>query len=606
MAGIICTVSMLRKSFKRLGFISYILIISSIIFFMSFRALGVWAVVSRRTGRHGLFFLDVVHNDAIVIGILLLLLYFGFFSALFHRLRCLAYILRIVVIGTTLFYAVDALLLVNIYRRLHLHDLVKYGLEVENGLTLLAPLKAIFFDFLPTEVIGIILAVIFFSFVLSFLLFQFPPCHPKKHPRLLLVCGICLMLLSCIPMNHTCLHGWAYENLFAYNMPKGIDKHYSDGFIRALKEKQERKPDICEGLGQCPNIILLIVESLSSCHSRFFSGINDYTPHLDAIAKENTSFTNFFANGFDTEKGLIALLMGKVPLPGVRLGNYIAFQGFYQKDSLATLLKEAGYETHFTTTGDLSFTNKRAWLSHIGFDVIEGHEVPYFEGWPRYAFNAAPDEALYAYTIEKIVKLSRMKQPYFMVLETVSSHLPYVDPDGFSNTEKKVFTYVDRQIGHFYEKLNNLGFFGDGMLIIVSDHRVMAPLSKAESDVFGDSAFARIPLIVVGGNKKSRKSEMYFQQVDLFSSIIGIVAKQYQKDEWHGNLLGENLSPPFCILKPMANDRDLIYFRCGIIEEGYIELRGDKTRLLSGQISPRKLQKIIDKINRNRIFRNKK
>jgi hypothetical protein len=84
-----------------------------------------------------------------------------------------------------------------------------------------------------------------------------------------------------------------------------------------------------------------------------------------------------------------------------------------------------------------------------------------------------------------------------------------------------------------------------------------------------------------------------------------LVAKQYEKNEWHGNFLHHKPTPPFCILHPMANDPDLVYTRCGS-QEGYIKLEGDRTRLISGQIAPLKLQKIIDNINWNRIFRGKR
>jgi len=84
-----------------------------------------------------------------------------------------------------------------------------------------------------------------------------------------------------------------------------------------------------------------------------------------------------------------------------------------------------------------------------------------------------------------------------MVLGTVSSHLPFLDPMGRSNTEKAVFNYVDQQLGRFYHRLANRGFFKNGDLIITGDHRIMAPLTKAERSLFGNSAFCRIPMVLV-------------------------------------------------------------------------------------------------------------
>ena len=66
-------------------------------------------------------------------------------------------------------------------------------------------------------------------------------------------------------------------------------------------------------------IVLVIVESLSSYHSALLGG-NGWTPELDRIAGHSRWFTNFHANGFTTDHGLIALFTGKAPLPSV--GRY--------------------------------------------------------------------------------------------------------------------------------------------------------------------------------------------------------------------------------------------------------------------------------------------
>lgn len=594
-----------RTFFNKVGFISYFLIISSLISFVVYRAYGVWSFVSLHTGRYEPVFLNIISNDAIVIGVVFLLLYFGFFNTFFKSIKWVAYLLKAAVIFIIFIYVVDVLLLLNFFKRLHYHDILKYGAEIKAGLSFLIPAKAAFFNLFSTEVIGSILASIFLLLLISFILFQVTGRYKKLHGNLLLICGLCFSIFSFVPMDRIFLHGWAYENLFTYNMPKGLEEPYSNNFIAALKEKQEKRKEICEGVDKRLDVILVIVESLSSCHSQFFSGINNYTPHLDAIAKKNLGFTNFFANGFTTEHGLIALLLGEVPLPIVGAERHDAFEGYYQKESVATFLNRVGYKTCFLTTGDLGFTNKGVWLARIGFDAVEGAETSFYKEWPSFAFNAAPDEALFAYAIKRIGNLNSDQQPYFMVLETVTSHLPFLDPEGKSNTEKAVITYVDRQLGVFYNRLEDFGFFSNGVLIITSDHRIMAPLSKAELDLYGGSAFARIPMVVASGGKKKGKIDASFQQTDLYSSLKWLVSDQYEKDPWNGNFLHPEPTPPFCILKNMANDYDLVYARCGS-EEGYIKLRGDGTYLCQGRIKPENVKLIIEKISSNRIFRDQK
>lgn len=67
------------------------------------------------------------------------------------------------------------------------------------------------------------------------------------HSRLLLISGFCFVLFSFFPMKRIYLHGEAYQNIFAYNMPKGYDREYSSGFITALEEKREKRKKIVKG-----------------------------------------------------------------------------------------------------------------------------------------------------------------------------------------------------------------------------------------------------------------------------------------------------------------------------------------------------------------------
>jgi len=591
-----------RTFFNKVGQYSFFLAILSFVFFVVYRVYGVSSFISLHTGRNEPVFLNIINNDAIVIGIVLILLYFGFFQVFAGSIKWVAYLAKAGAFLIICFYDVDVVLLLTFFKRLHYHDILEYGSEIRAGLSFLIPVKAFFFNLFSTEVIGITLIGLFFSFFISFILFQVSGRHKKMYGRIFLSCGLCFAIFSVIPVNRIYLHGWAYQNIFAYNMPRGLEEPYSNGFIAALKEKRKTRKETCKGAGKRDDIILVIVESLSSCHSQFFSGIKNFTPELDVIAKENLSFTNFFANGFTTEHGLIALLLGEVPLPIVGTGKYLAFDDYYQKESITAFLNDVGYKTVFLTTGDLGFTNKGAWLAHIGFGTVEGSETPFYEEWPRFAFNAAPDEALFSYAINWVENLKSDQRPYFMVLETVTSHLPFLDPEGKSNTEATVINYVDRQLGTFYNRLEKSGFFTNGILIITSDHRIMAPLSKAELDLYGDSAFARIPMVVATGGKRKGKIDACFQQTDVYSSLKWFVSDQYEKDPWNGNFLQPEPKPPFCILNGMANDYDLVYARCDS-EEGYIKLRGDRTYLRQGRIKPEKLRLIIERISSERIFR---
>lgn len=96
-------------------------------------------------------------------------------------------------------------------------------------------------------------------------------------------------------------------------------------------------------------------------------------PELDKAAIGGRQYTNFYADGFTTEDGLIALLAGRLPLhsPDIyRTSGGVSFRGYYGgNDRVAAKLNQAGYRTEFLATGLLNFSNKgdgsEAWDSTL-------------------------------------------------------------------------------------------------------------------------------------------------------------------------------------------------------------------------------------------------
>ncbi len=151
-----------------------------------------------------------------------------------------------------------------------------------------------------------------------------------------------------------------------------------------------------------------MVESLASYQSSFFSGIKDWTPNIDKIAKNNISLSNFYANGFVTEDAEVAIITGQLPIyapNAYSTGGGVSFDGFYNiEESLPNILKKYNYNNEFITSSDLLFSNTGNWAKSNGFNYIEGSDHKDYEGKPRYHFAAAADEYLYERVIKRIKK----------------------------------------------------------------------------------------------------------------------------------------------------------------------------------------------------------
>ena len=68
----------------------------------------------------------------------------------------------------------------------------------------------------------------------------------------------------------------------------------------------------------------------------------------------------------------------------------------------------------------------------------------------------------------------------------------------------------------FHLQLSEAGFFDHGILLITGDHRQMRPLNDTENGRYGDSARARVPLLVLGNDyPRGLIDRRFFQQSDL-------------------------------------------------------------------------------------------
>lgn len=374
------------------------------------------------------------------------------------------------------------------------------------------------------------------------------------------------------------------NSIQAFFTRKTGDIPYSNAFRSALPVQPLQGQSCGESHHSKSDVILVIVESLSMYHSALFSGINDWVPEFDAISKTGVRFSNFYANGVTSEQGLVGLLTGEPPIAKGKEAQTLFAQFRNPVQSVPRMLNGLGYDTAFLTTGNLGFMEKGKWLKDIGFNVIEGHESPAYEGLKRYQFDAAPDEALYSHALAQL-KAHRAK-PIFMALETVSTHLPNVDPETGTHSQELTYRYADRQLGKFVRGLRSTGFFSHGTLIITADHRAMVPMGLKEETMYGDRGLVRIPLTVVGTGFAAHEETASFSQTDLLPSLrnsIGSGAQCIGANQ--GLFLPTVEHKPQCIYTNRSYAVNDVFVHCGA-QNFAIELNGDKTGFIDALSPP--------------------
>jgi phosphoglycerol transferase MdoB-like AlkP superfamily enzyme len=500
-------------------------------------------------------------------------------------------------------YAIDATVTKTLTQRLYLFDIVKFGREFG---AILHFGKAFIASSAGKLALAVAVAVMI-VLLLSLL--------PRPHrPRLALVCFCAAALLFLFgrwqPSTMQYIHYELLQNVVAANLDLGIDKPYSNEFKERIAREYTAPAPTCEaGQSLHPNIIVLAVESLSMHHSRLFGGFRDLTPRLDSIAREHTYFTNFIANGYTTDHGLIAEITGHAPVPLVgRYESADAFSGYDDPHgALPEIVHAQNYSANFFTTGDLGFLDKSKWLKSLQFDSWEGAEQPFYNGWKRRHFNAAEDKALYQRFLQWLDARQDNLAPYLAFVLTVSTHPPFINPETEQPDEAGAFRYADAQIGMFYDELSKRGFFHNGILLISGDHRSMSPLLAPEQQRFGDTALARTPLVLVTDLPMVHGAVAdLFSQTDIVSSIADLTGAKTCLSPSQGVFLRATPRPPQYVLHARGDKRGAVdvYFDS---QQAQIILDGDATRWIGPKPDDWRTVfdgVLLDRINRGELPQN--
>ncbi len=531
---------------------------------------------------------QVLANDAIIYAFMLALFYLSFLSktpfAASIALKGLAFL-------AYLLFVIDSIVIVSFNTHLTVGDAASYVSYMPQYITQVSGKKDILILCAAVVTVGLSAWMLVSRYTIN----------RKAHHILAILTIFGLLIAWCFTKNERYTHSWIYKNVVDYNLEtRSESRAYSDAFAGRFRydHKEHKQPNA----PQTPNIIILMVESLSSYQSKYFSGLSGWTPNLDRIARQNVAYKAFYANGFSTNDCYISVLTGRVPIrpPATGLSGWgTPFYGFHDPaETLPRILAEKGYTTEFLIAGDLSFADVGGWVRRIGFDYIEGNEHAYYEDWDRYQFDSAPDEALYDRVYDRIKHNGGGK--YLIYVSTLSTHHPFISPDSGNHSEAETVMYADRQLGAFHEKLVDTGFFEQGILIILGDHHSMLPLTRGETKTFGPyRAAARVPLIVSYGNKQQAVVTGLHQQADLFNSLKNMTSTTLTYSDWLGDIFNDK--PTKYIAHRRGDHRDIISVFTQ--DRDYlIKLDGDDTRLIKDDSVEEDLkEELVGQVNAARV-----
>ncbi|MCK5682316.1 LTA synthase family protein, partial [bacterium] len=217
------------------------------------------------------------------------------------------------------------------------------------------------------------------------------------------------------------------------------------------------------GNGRAKNLVVIIEESLGAQYVEASGGQPGITPNLNRLTKEGILFTQLYASGTRSVRGMEAIVGGFLPIPGTS----VLKRNLSQKDffSLAQLLKPSGYDTSFLYGGEKRFDNMGSWYYGNGFQRII--DEPEFINPVYHGIWGVCDEDLVVRADEEYVKLHKAGTPFLSVLFTTTNHTPFEFPEGRIElvdgvkpaSEENAVKFNDYTLGNFFDLAKEHGYY---------------------------------------------------------------------------------------------------------------------------------------------------
>lgn len=323
------------------------------------------------------------------------------------------------------------------------------------------------------------------------------------------------------------------------------------------------------------NIVLISVESLSADYLAHYGNKHHLTPFLDSLADQSLMFTQLYAAGNRTVRGLEALTLCIPPSPGESI---IKRKDNKDKFTTGSILRQKGYTVQFLYGGYSYFDNMQDFFEGNGYQVIDRNnfqpsEISFANIW------GVCDEDMAGKMIQVLDKDQQTGKPFFAHWMTVSNHRPFTYPNGKisipgdARSRKGGVMYTDYALRRFFEMARSRPWFKNTVFIIVADHcassagKVALPLDKY-----------RIPCLVYSpGFIPARKVNTLMSQIDIMPTIFGLLHFSYRSKFIGEDIFKQSYRPRAF----MATYQDL-----GCLQDSVLTVLSPVRQVKSYQIRP--------------------
>jgi phosphoglycerol transferase MdoB-like AlkP superfamily enzyme len=309
------------------------------------------------------------------------------------------------------------------------------------------------------------------------------------------------------------------------------------------------------------NVVLISVESLSADYLGKFGNPRGLTPNLDRLADAGLLFTQLYATGTRTVRGLEALALSLPPTPGHSVVKRPNNENLH---TIGEVFADMGYEPIYLYGGYGYFDNMEHFFGSNGYTVIDrtaiaAADIHYENIW------GVADEDLFALTLRNLDQRHAQGRRFFAHVMTTSNHRPYTYPPGRIDipphtSADGAVKYTDWAIGDFIERARARPWFDDTLFVIVADHCAAA---RGKTDLPLDRY--HIPMIIYAPKHvRPARVDTVASQIDVAPTVLGLLEFSYVSRFFGQDILTEGRSHQRAV---MANYQTVGYLENGMLVE---------------------------------------
>ncbi|MEY4011122.1 MAG: hypothetical protein RIT22_246 [Bacteroidota bacterium] len=329
------------------------------------------------------------------------------------------------------------------------------------------------------------------------------------------------------------------------------------------------------------NVVLITLESYSADFMKAYGNENNITPFLDELANQSLQFTNLYAVGNRTVRGLEAVTLCFPPTAGE---SVVKRKDNKNKFSTGNVFKQKGYNVKYLYGGDAFFDNMEDFFSGNGYAIVDkktlsSSEITFANVW------GVCDEDMANKAIKVMNEEAQTGKPFFNHWMTVSNHRPFTYPNnkidipGDAKSRDGGVKYTDYALKQFFEMAKKQTWFKNTVFVIVADH---CASSAGKTELPLDKY--RIPALVYSpGFIAPQKYTQLMSQIDVMPTVMGLLNFNYESKFYGQDVLKADYKPRALI----ATYQDL-----GLIKDNILTIISPKQQVKQFQLSLKPDQKM--------------